>query len=360
MRGMLRWPSVLLLIGGLFVTAGCGDDDTTPMPGTDAGPGGDGGMMTTDAGRDAGPNPPDGGPPGDAGTLPNVAPTAARLLADSTDMFTSPTDAVPTNDGVTVFFAAVNTAGEATLFSVPSAGGAVTVVHAGAPFVYPSGLAMSCDGTKVFVADAAAGADGEGRLFSVNTTGSGTPTEIATTALLSPNSITVDRDCNNLIVSGRSAAAVPGLFRVAVAGGAATAIDTGASLVSPSGVAVASNGDLYVVDHMAQGTTGRGVLFKVTSAGAPTALASGLVLGYPAGVTLTAGGGLALVSTRAGGSSSVLTTIAVPAGTVGATADLVTGSGATDFIDPAGLHGSRASGVFAIADSEGNAIFAAE
>jgi len=348
----------LAVLVGLAGVAGCdnpppppvdGGSDGSVVPPHDGGPdtGHDGGASNPDTGVDAGPRPDTGV---DGGVLPTTAPTT--FVKQAFGNFRSPTDAVVSPDGATFYFAAFDTTGRPAIFSMSSTAtpGAATAGPAGAPLEYPSGLALSCDGATLYIADPVAG--GAGSLFSMSAGGTTAPTAITTTGLTSPNAIAMDDDCAHLVVSGRDTAGTPIVARVALAGGAATAITSGAPLVAPTGVYVDAANSVWVLDWAAESTHGRGVLFHLTPTAAPSVAASGLHLGTPAGVTFPAGGGRAIVATRDASGAANLTIVDATSGAV--TNGAFTG---VTVLDPGGLRSARRAGVFAIVDTEGAAIY---
>lgn len=370
----MRWP-VVLSIAACLVAAGCGDDDDTgptdtgpgdrDTGGRDTGPGDvDGGPGDVDGGPgdvDGGPGDVDGGPgdvdggPGDvdAGPLPDDPPTTVTEVARDEGFF-SPTDAVASLDGATFYFAAYTETNEAAIFSIASDGsGSARILHEGAPLEYPSGLVLNCDGSTLFIADTGLeSGTGAGGVFSLAVAG-GDPTPLAATGVDSANAIAFDSDCSNLYVSGRDPAGSGAVYSVPVAGGAATVVHIGAPLVSPTGLHVAADDTVWLLDHLATGDDGQGVLFEIPPGGEPEEVTSGLRLGTPGGVSLTAGGSFAIIGSRSATSAGQLSIVNLSTRTVEVVA-------ASAIVDPAGLRTARAAGVFAIADSEGHAIFRAE
>jgi len=297
----------------------------------------------------------DGGGVDGGGGLPTAPPTTVSMVANMG--FESPSDAVVSNDGATIFFAAFNETGDAAIFSVASTGGAPVVVFEGLPLEYVSGLVLSLDGATLFIAEAAGGAAGEGGIYSMPTAGGAMPAPVTATGITFPNGLAIDMEGAMLIVSARDASTgLPGVFRVPLGGGVAAPVATGGELVSPTGLYVdPATNDIWALDHLAQGTRGRGVLFKLHGTDAPVEVTSGLLLGAPGGVSLTAGGGTAVIASRNAAGQGSLVTVDISTMAVGTTADAT----AIMMVDPAGLRVARGAGVFAIADSEGNAIFSA-
>lgn len=300
-------------------------------------------------------------PPGmDAGP-PTAPPTMVTMITNTG--FTSPTDAVASPDGATFYFAAVTPAGLPAIFSVAStAGSLVTVMAMGGALEYPTGLAISCDGSTLYIADSAATGSitttaDNGSIFSMPTTGTATPTAIGITGMASPQGIAMSTDCTTLYITGRnSTTGLPGVYSVAPSGGAVAPISEGAPLVAPTGVSADPSGTtVWVLDHLARGTMGmQGVLFTISPPATAAAVrAEGFALGAPGGLAITPGGGSAVIASRTGAGVGQLSTVVLSSGVSAAVA-------AAMITDPAGIHTARNVGIYAVVDSEGGAIFRAE
>jgi DNA-binding beta-propeller fold protein YncE len=286
----------------------------------------------------------------DSPTLPTDPPTTVTQVA--TGGFTSPTDAVSSPDGSMFYFGAFLTDEDKTpavMAAASDAGSAAAPIAMGDPLNLPIGLVMSCDGATVYVADL--GGDGDGAVLSASSSG-GAVTDLGATGLMRPGGIAMGPDCNTLFVTGYMADGTPGVFTMSTAGGGATALFAGAPLVSPTGLHVDNQGVAWVMDHLAVGDDGEGVLFAIDSSGA-TEVASDLRMGMPGGVSLTAGGGTAVMPTVDHDGHAQLTSVNIDSGE---RVDLAVPA----MIDPAGLRTAREAGVFAVVDSEGGAIYRAE
>ena len=329
------------------LAAGC---EPSPSTGTDAGARDTGVPTDAPVGMDSSPRPDSG--EADAG-LPTSPPRTFTMAAGSG--FRSPTDAVASPDGATLLFAAFTTDEEplAAIFSVPAAGGTPTARFEGSPLAYPSGLVLSCDGATLYIADPAADPDEDGvpgAVFALSVSGASAPVPLGITSLMEPNALALDADCSDLYVSGRAMSGEAAVVRAPVAGGTGTVIAMGGELVAPTGIHVDRSGVAWVMDHLAEGPDGTGVLFSIGT-GTPEIVASGLRMGTPGGVSLTPGGGTAVMGVRDGSGAAVLRTIEIETGVV---EDIALPA---SFIDPAGLRAARGAGVFAIVDSEGSAIY---
>jgi sugar lactone lactonase YvrE len=271
--------------------------------------------------------------------------------------FHSPTDAVASLDGTTFFFAAFRDSDNApAIFSVPSAGGDVEELASGAPLAYPSGLVLSCDGETLFIADAGSTGEDEssdvGAVYATSTA-SVALTQLDIGALTTPNALAFDADCVRLYVSGVNAAGEGTVVHMDPDGGDVTVLHAGDPLVSPSGLNIDADGVAWVMDHLAIGDDGRGLLFAISDGSAPQPVVSGLNLGAPAGVSLRAGGVTAVIPSRnADGEGQLLS---VNTGTMAM--DVLE---APEMIDPAGIRTAREAALMVVVDSEGGAIFRAE
>lgn len=287
------------------------------------------------------------------GGLPTAPPTTVTKVSQGG--FRSPTDAVSSPDGATFYFAAFTPEDEegtrAAIFRVSSTPGSTAeVLASGDPLALPIGLVMACDGSAVFIADAASET---GVLYSVSTAG-GPATDLGVTGLDRPAGIAMGPDCGTLYVTGRTTDGQPALFSVPTSGGAAHTIFAGDPLTAPTGVHVDDDGVAWVMDHNAFGDIGEGVLFAIPSDGSgATVVIDDLRMGTPGGVSLTAGGGTAVMATQDALGHSQLTAIDIK---TRATTQLM----ANDIVAPAGLRTAREAGVFAVVDSDADAIYRAE
>lgn len=274
-----RWlvPSALAfgMALGIFSLAGCGDDDDGTKPTTDGG----GGDVIN----------PDGGPEPDPGNIMNIS-----VAGNSPDV-ESPFDSTPDPSGTNVYFTGISTAdGTAGVFKVAATGGAVTKLFSGSPLDHPVGIAMTVDGTKLFIADPAASATDTGQIFSMPVAG-GTPTSVAGTDGYEPKAISVVGE--TLYFSGTDkATGQPGVFKIGVNGGAIATVTSGGPLQDPSGVTANAAGDVFFVDSSSAGAR-LGTVYKVAAGqNTPTELSTDVGVGYPAGVALSGDGTALLVS----------------------------------------------------------------
>ena len=272
-------------------------------------------------------------------------------LADGGTTFFSPFDAVPSPDGATVYFTALDTAtGKGAVYSVPAAGGTVTTIAVG--MVAPTGIAVSGDGKTLYVADEGGAEDvasgditkDAGLFYTVGTAAASTPTVAAKGGR--PHSVTVARDagCKDVVYVGTWTGGVPTISTFA--GGAFTMAV--ATKFEASGIDVAADGTLFWVETVG----GPWASIQTAKAGGTgTAVASGLYVGYPAGLALSPDGKNLVLSALAptDGTDSL-----VKLDTGGKT--LTQQQPATDkaSIESAGLHRALAANVFAFVDGLGS------
>jgi DNA-binding beta-propeller fold protein YncE len=261
------------------------------------------------------------------------------------------TDAVASPDGSEFYFAAWDMNGVASIFATSSKPGSTpSALASDQPLEVPIGLVLSCDGSTLYIADMG----GEsGAILSLATAG-GTASDLGATGIVRPGGLAMSHDCKTLVATGMTADLQPALFTISTSGGAASVVWMGAPLVSPTGVHIDDKGVAWVMDHLAAGQNGEGVLFAIPSDGsAATEVVSDLRMGTPGGVSLVAGGGTAVIPTLDHDGHSQLTSVNIASGAI---AHLAT----PDLLDPAGLRTARQAGVFALVDSEGGAIYRAE
>jgi hypothetical protein len=271
-----------------------------------------------------------------------------------------PLDAVPSPDGSQVYFIAFSTKADEdgirkervpAIFKVAaSGGGAPQKLHEGAPLSSPFGITISDDGSTLFLADSSAETSedrADGKVFSMSATG-GSPTALAGTEGMHPAGVEVRGDA--LYVTGKKDGKA-GLFKTGLGGGNVSAVAVDGPFVDPGGVAIAKNGDAYVVDTGA--VTKDQVLasvLKITPDGKTSIVVDGLAVGHPAGIALTNDDSTILVSgldTTKG--TDVVVKVSLRDRSVALFTDKI-----GDFQESAGLHRARNADVFAWADSHAN------
>jgi sugar lactone lactonase YvrE len=299
--GTLRFGAVTALILAGAV-AGCSDDPAPTDAGQDAGftdAGGDTGNADTgvrpDTGVDSGtpidmPQTPDvpvtPDVPGDVpGDVPASAIPGAPVLLTRNASFSTPLTVVLTASGATSYFTARTPAGAAALFRSAGAGMTPTAVPVtGVALVFPTGMAISGDDNRIYIADQAANramtgsGTEEGALISIPTEG-GAATALNIGALRRPRAVTAHGTPEQL---------TPVVARMAATGGTVTVLAMGGGtspLRDPSAVAVAADGTTYVTDGRAD--SGLGAVFRIPMGGAPARIVGRLRMSHPAGIALS-------------------------------------------------------------------------
>ncbi len=296
--------------------------------------------------------------PDDGGELPTDPPEEVEMVASGG--FTDPMDAVASLDGTTFYFSAFTPEdGQPAIFSVPAAGGEVTMLAGGPPLENPAGLLLSADGGALLVADIGVragelGEDAEAStqsvMYSLSLGGGGALASVAADGIAEAAGLALGPDGETIHVTGYNAAGLPGLFRLPAGGGAAEEILVGAPLESPTGVYVDSAGVSWVMDHHPSRGLG-GALWAVTPEGEASEVVGNLGLADPGGVSLVAGGGTAVIPNTTEDGAGQLTAVNIDSGEQTIVASPMKA--------PAGIRTAREAGVFAIADSEGDAIYLA-
>jgi sugar lactone lactonase YvrE len=243
---------------------------------------------------------------------------------------------------------------------------ATTAVLAGAPYVSPYGIATSTDGKTLYVADPGAditldtigqdqiaGGSDLGAIFVQSTTPSTAPTQLKGSAGYDPRNLEVNSE-------GTPAADVvyftgvdptshkPGVFKLAVAGAATpTTVLEGAPFVDPSGIAIGSDGTIYVADTLtATGGQIIAIPTGTTTPGTAATFEASVRIGYPAGVAVSKDGTSLLVSSLdPTKSTDVILQFTIATPTMAPATIAIAGA-----TEAAGLHRAKAAEVFAFAD----------
>jgi len=290
-------------------------------------------LVVSGCSKDESPPPP---PPQGDGTVKSIA-----TAVNGGTTFRLPFDAALSPDGKTAYFSALVDEG-AALFKVPVAGGMVTRL---ADLVSPGSLDVTSDGQTVVVADPGAESDtgALGALLSVSAAG-GSPSVLAGTVGTLPRGVAIAS--SRIVFTGSDPAdGTPGVFETTVSGGLTTVLKSG--IFEPSGVAVGSAGEVYVLDAEGDGASTQHIL-KIVS-GAATELVAGLRVGFPAGLAVAQNGANLLVaSTDPATGKARLERFAVSGMPAGNPFTGTVGS----FDDPAGLHRAARSDSYAYVDSE--------
>ena len=121
-------------------------------------------------------------------------------------------------------------------------------------------------------------------------------------------------DCNTLFITGYTADGIAGFVHDVDRGAAErpSCSPVRRSCRRPDSTSTAKV-VAWVMDHLAVGDDGEGVLFSVDAA-RPTEVASDLRMGTPGGVSLTAGGGTAVMPTLDHDGHAQLTSVDIDSG----------------------------------------------
>lgn len=370
--GALRaaWP----VLAVAMVIAGCGgggdDEPAAEQPAGTGGTAGSGGGTSGSGGSAAGKGGASGGSAGTGGSAgaggtggagasgsAGAAGSGGKLgsgdvsdLTPASSGNAAPFDAVPSPDGATLYFTALEPEeGTGAVFSVMAAGGALSLVAKG--FDSPIGISVSVDGKTLYVADheaedPAATPDSPGAIgaiFTVMSSG-GTPVEVAGTRGYRPRALDVVKDGAGEVVyfvGNDLGTKMPGVFKLS--GTAVSTVLAGGSLAEPSGVAASSTGDVFVAE-----VSGTGARIVKVSKGAESELVGDLKLGYPAGVALSQDEKFLLASGHGPEGGSLVYRIDLATGAV-TTVD----KGISQNTESAGLHRAHAVDTYAWCDAAG-------
>ena len=209
----------------------------------------------------------------------------------------SPVDGTPSPDGKEIYFLARKEDGSGAVFKIPATGG--TEVELAGGFASPMQIVASLDGSKLYVADLGAddGSEEElrGKIFTVAVNG-GAISELQAARGYAARGLDLIRKDNSevLYFSGNDpVSGDAGVFRMADGGGVEN-VFAGAPLVDPSGLAVKSTGEIYVVDTT--GSSARAGAVLEISGTTVTEIAGALRVGYPSGIALSKDESVLLVS----------------------------------------------------------------
>lgn len=214
----------------------------------------------------------------------------ATIAADNLE---NPVDAVPSPDASVIYYIAEK-GGVPTVFKVSAAGGTSTAIHSGAPFVDPRGIVTSSDGDTLYIADPGAKA-----VFALAVDGTSPPEVVSGTADTVPAAVDLKDDggVDRLYIAGRDSKNTAALMMVDAAGGTLQSITAGTPMVEPDGVAVLSDGDVYIADRAAASGVAPARLFVWGGDPGVTNMGMKMVPGTPMGLAITANENVLLVST---------------------------------------------------------------
>jgi DNA-binding beta-propeller fold protein YncE len=341
-----RNAALVTSVAAMFaLAAGCNNNNSTP---TDAG-------NPLDAGTpvDAG-TPTDGGTT-DGGTATNTDggnPTTAVAATSNPgeDVFALALDAAPSPDGATIYFIAVDGNGGAVFKTSAAAGSTPTLLSDAPPLGAPLGIAVSSDGSKLYLADPAALTATDKGAILVESVGGGTPTMLTETIDFAPRAVAVTKigGADEIVFIGTSTTAnADGTFTDGVfedVGGTVTLVVAGGN---PSAVAVATDGTIYILDQA-------GSIAKVaptaTTATALPGASQTLNVSFPSGMDLSLDQTELVVSGFDATGKEAVNRVNISTGAVTqlTLAPVLVGT------EPGGLHRAFNSDTFAFVDSSAN------
>ena len=252
-----------------------------------------------------------------ADLLPQTPPTKVEMLTSEGMHNIGGVEASPEGD---YFYAlAFDDRGRPGVFRTTVDTGQTEALHVGAPLLYPSDISVSCDGSKLYVSDMGLGTETDEFAeetpssidggIHVMDAASGDISPLPAKGISRAAGLIVSTDCDTLYVTGWTDTGMPALFTLDPDGGNATVVAEGAPLVSPTGVHVDANDIAWVMDHLARGDNGEGMLFAIDPEGTVSEVVSGLGMGRHGGVSLVPGGVTAVIPVRSdvSGETSLLT-----------------------------------------------------
>jgi DNA-binding beta-propeller fold protein YncE len=286
---------------------------------------------------------------GGASTDPNEAINIAPAANDKAT-FKSPFDAVPNSKGTRIYFVAVSVTEGPAVFAANADGSGLTKLASGAPFVSPFSISISDDDQTLYIADTATETDTQdgGAILTMSVNG-GAVAPLTGSQGTRPRAVEVLGDSIYFSgTSGKLPKVQPAVFKMGLAGGAPTALVTGAPLKDPSGIAVSKSGDVYVLDTAAAQTRRASVL--LIKDGAATEFKSDIPVGFPGGIALSLDDSTLFVSAL----DEVTARDVVYVVNLASKETSTFTKSIDKFTSSAGLHRARTSGVFAWADGTAN------
>jgi hypothetical protein len=318
----------------LALATGCHSNDNSPTSTPDSG--------TPDAG-----SPADGGTPG---TLTAVTSNPDELL------FALPLDAAPSPDASKIYFIAIGASGGSIFSTSSAANSTASLISSAGALIAPLGLAVSTDGSKLYVADPGAvtsSGNDKGALLIVPAAG-GDASIVAETVDFSPRAVAVSQvgGADELVFIGTNKTANgDGTFSDGVfkdVGGTVTAVTTTGN---PAAIAVATNGTVYVLDQAGS------ISSFAVGATAGTALPGAsqtLNVSFPSGMDLSLDQTALLVTGFDATGAETINRVDIGSGTVTPLALTPAITPAAHGGEPSGLHRALCSDSFAFVDGSAN------
>jgi DNA-binding beta-propeller fold protein YncE len=175
-----------------------------------------------------------------------------------------------------VYATAFTPTGDALVIALDPVASTLATLHAGAPLVQPTGLALSIDESTLYLADL------DGEILSLPTTG-GAPVPVGATSLVLPTDVALDTDGSTLVVPAFDAAGLPCIFDVTASSTNSRAC--GAPMREPLAVAVSPiDGSVAIVDAMAGPGESPALLVVPPGGDGATMVAPIRGVSFPAGI----------------------------------------------------------------------------
>lgn len=208
-------------------------------------------------------------------------------------LFETAWDATPDPEAEMVYFTATRPDG-AGIFRVSATGGDEEVIAFGEPFVQPIAIVMGHDGQMIYVADPSS-KDG-GQILTIPVTG-GSVIPLAGAQGTMPRGLEIVNEdgVDVLYFSGVDPVdGQPSVMKLVVSSGEVSIVFKGAPLVEPGGLAITSDGTVYVADRLASGSN-LGSVFQIVG-NEITPIVDSIRMGNPVGAALTLDEAILVVS----------------------------------------------------------------
>lgn len=176
-------------------------------------------------------------------------------------------------------------AGEAGVWWIATESTEAVQVFVGDPLVQPTGIAISDDGSTLYISDLAVAAPSgtlNGAVYALPSGGGSLSEQGAADVIDLPGDVAPAHGGAGLYVSGFTSDGTPAIF--AVSGGSSTVVVSGGQLVDPTAISISPDGAwMFVVDSLA--ADGRAAILRYALPGyAEAEIASGFQVAFPGGV----------------------------------------------------------------------------